>query len=118
MEYFGGGLSDFMISPIRDVVVGTPPDSLLTLVSQDLPEDIFQDDEEVSPVDAIDAVMDSNAGEINLASVSPPAGTGFLSDVTGGMMHDDDSETDDVSYVSDEVASPAHADFEARTLNI
>lgn len=103
MEYFGG-LSDFMMSPIRDVVVGTPPDSLLTLVSQDLPEDIFQDDEEASPVDAIDAVMDSNAGEINLASVSPVSSGMFMSDVNGLM--DDDSETDDVSYVSDEVASP------------
>jgi len=115
MEYFGG-LSDFMMSPIRDVVVGTPPDSLLTLVSQDLPDDIFQDDE-VSPVDAIDAVMDTNAGEINLASVSPVS----ASSLEGGSpplsdMMDDDSETDDISYVSDEAsaaASPAvPADFE------
>ena len=105
MEYFGG-LSDFMMSPIRDVVVGTPPDSLLTLVSQDLPDDIFQDDE-VSPVDAIDAVMDTNAGEINLASVSPVS-----SSLEGGSpplsdMMDDDSDTDDISYVSDEASAAA-----------
>ena len=47
MEFFGSShLGDFSLSscyPVRDVVVGTPPDSLLTLVSQDLPEDIFED---------------------------------------------------------------------------
>ena len=77
MEYFGG-LSD-LISP-RDIVVGTAPDSLLTLVSQDLPEDIFDHDEDeetdedgggsdLHAADAIDAVMDSNNADINLASV-------------------------------------------------
>ena len=109
MEYFGG-LSDFMMSPIRDVVVGTPPDSLLTLVSQDLPVDIFQDDE-VSPVDAIDAVMDTNAGEINLASVSPVSlslegGSSPLSD-----MMDDDSETDE-SEEEDEVEEDSEEEDE------
>ena len=86
MEYFGG-LSD-LISP-RDIVVGTAPDSLLTLVSQDLPEDIFDHDEDeetdedgggsdLHAADAIDAVMDSNNADINLASVIDDLDASFV----------------------------------------
>lgn len=99
MEYFGHCWNDFT-SPVRDVVVGTPPDSLLTLVTQDLPEDIFDDqDDEATAADAIDAVMDSNNAEINLASVSPPGSGLGCPDLSDLIDHEDsnDSETDPAS---------------------
>ena len=62
---------------------------LLTLVSQDLPEDIFDHDEDeetdedgggsdLHAADAIDAVMDSNNGDINLASVIDDLDASFV----------------------------------------
>jgi len=66
-------------------------------LSQDLPEDIFedQDDDDAIAADAIDAVMDSNNAEINL---NP--GGGLLPDLTDLMDEDTDSnlsETDPAS---------------------